>query len=102
MEHEGKPSLRNIEGLSKLHRLIVEYFIKNISVGELIAIIELRELVKSSKNRDIMGEVDDAIIERNISKALSELVQAGFLERAEGVYNLASHLRNEVRKRRVT
>ncbi len=101
MKHEGGPSLRSIEGLSKLHRLIMEYFIKNISVGELIAIIELRELAKSSKNREIVGEVDDAIIERNISKALSELVQAGFLERAEGVYNLASRLRSELRKRKV-
>lgn len=90
------PKLADIKKLPKLHQLVMDYFMKYISVGEVIAIIELREQIKALKDPDLVPEFDDVVIEIHISRALADLVEKGFLERAEGVYNLASQLREEL------
>ncbi len=99
MDIEQKlPRLEDINKLPKLHRLIMNYFMKYISVGELIAIIELREQVKSLKDPELVPEFDDIIIEREISRAIAYLVEHGYLEHGEGCYNLPEHLREELKK----
>lgn len=94
-----KPSFEDIKKLPKLHRLIMDYFLKYISAGELVAIIEIREQVKMSRDPELVPEFDDIIIEREISRALAYLVEHGFLEHKEGCYNLAEHFREELKKR---
>ncbi len=93
-----KPTLNDIENLPKLEKIIMEYFLKHISVGEIIAVIELREIIKHTKDPELNIEEDDVVIEMNISKALARLVEKGFLEHAEGCYNLAQHLREELKE----
>ncbi len=95
-----KPKLKDIEKLPKLHRLVMEYFIKYISVGELAAIIDLREQIKALGDTEIVPEIDDVIIEIYVSRALGDLVRQGFLEKVEGVYNLAPHLREELKQKK--
>ena len=99
-EDRELPSLRDIKKLPKLHQLVMDYFIKYISVGEVVAIIELREQIKALRDPDLVPEFDDVIIEIHISRALADLVEKGFLERAEGVYNLAPQLREELKQRK--
>jgi len=99
-EDRELPSLRDIKKLPKLHQLVMDYFIKYISVGEVVAIIELREQIKALRDPDLVPEFDDVIIEIHISRALADLVEKGFLKRAEGVYNLAPQLREELKQRK--
>jgi len=99
-EDRKLPSLKDIKKLPKLQQLVMDYFIKYISVGEVVAIIELREQIKALRDPDLVPEFDDVIIEIHISRALADLVEKGFLERAEGVYNLAPQLREELKQRR--
>ncbi|MET1160569.1 MAG: hypothetical protein ABWW65_06360 [Thermoprotei archaeon] len=91
-----KPDFKDILSLNKLERLIMEYFLKHISVGEIIAVIELREEVKRRRDPELVPEFDDAIIEIEINKALARLVEKGFLEHIGGCYNLAEHLRKKL------
>lgn len=100
MEAGKKPTLKDIERLPKLERIVMNYFMKHISVGEIIAIVELRELIKSMNDPGLDIERDDIIIERAITKALASLVEKGFLEHAEGCYNLPEHLRKEIMRKR--
>lgn len=60
---------------------ILTYFIKHISVGEILALIDLRRL-----------GIDDPEFH------IRELISKGILERGEGCYNLAKELREEVFK----
>jgi len=90
---EKKPDFKDILKLSKLERLIMEYFIKHVSVGEIIAVFELRDEVKRLKDPELVPEFDDVVIEMEISRALARLIEKGFLERGSGCYNLAPHLR---------
>ena len=99
-EDRELPNLKDIKKLPKLHQLVMDYFIKYISVGEVVAIIELREQIKALRDPDLVPEFDDVIIEIHISRALADLVEKGFLERAEGVYNLAPQLREELKQRK--
>ncbi|ABN69480.1 hypothetical protein Smar_0368 [Staphylothermus marinus F1] len=96
---EKKPSLKDILKLSKLERLVMDYFLKHISVGEIIAIIELREEVKRLRDPDLVPEFDDVIIELEIGRAINRLLRDNFLEYRSGCYNLASHLREELKKK---
>ncbi|RLG81756.1 MAG: hypothetical protein DRO13_00345 [Thermoprotei archaeon] len=96
---EPKPSFRDILSLSKLERLIMEYFIKHISVGEIIGVLELRDEVKRRRDQELVPEFDDVVIELEINKALARLVEKGFLEHVSGCYNLAEHLRKEMIKK---
>lgn len=88
--------------LNKLERLILDYFITNISVGEIIAVIELRELVKRKYKmgeRDLVSEPDDAIIEREITAELAYLVRKSILSYGNGAYSLSPWLREVLKKK---
>jgi len=93
------PQLRNILRLPKLERLIMEYFLKHISAGEIIVLIDLREEIKRLRDPDLVPEFDDVIIELEVGKAITRLLRKGFLEYASGCYNLAPQLRDELRKK---
>jgi hypothetical protein len=92
----NKPSFKDILKLSKLERLVMDYFLKHISVGEIIAVIELREEIKRLRDPELVPEFDDVVIEFELNKALARLVEKGFLEHVGGCYNLAEHLRKEL------
>ncbi len=89
-------SLRDIEKLGKLERLIMKYFLTHISVGEIIAVIDIREEVKRLKDPELVPEIDDVIIEYHVTHALDRLVEQGYLEHSGGVYNLAESIRREL------
>ncbi|WP_440059123.1 PolB1-binding protein PBP2 family protein [Thermogladius sp. 4427co] len=94
--------LKDILRMNKLERIVMEYFVKNISVGEIIALIELREEVKKrvqKGEKDLVLEPDDVIIEREISKVISKLISEGYLEYKAGVYNLSKKLIEELKKK---
>ncbi|HEC96249.1 MAG TPA: hypothetical protein ENI59_01050 [Euryarchaeota archaeon] len=95
----NKPTLRDILRLGKLERLVMNYFLKHISAGEIIAIIELREEIKRLRDPELVPEFDDVIIELEIGKAINKLLREGFIEYRSGCYNLAKHLREELKKK---
>ena len=99
VENNGKPTLRDILKLNKLERLVMDYFLKHISAGEIIAIIELREEIKRLKDPDLVPEFDDVVIELEIGKAINKLLKEGFIEYRSGCYNLAKHLREELKRK---
>jgi len=72
----------NIE-LNEEEIKILKYFIRNISVGEILTLLDLRR----------MGISDPEYYIRR-------LTEKGLLERGEGCYNLAKELREEVFKLR--
>ncbi len=90
---------RDILKLGGLERFIMDYFLKHISAGEIVAIIEMREEIKRHKREDLVPEIDDVIIEMELSKALSRLVRKGLLEYSSGCYNLAPELREIIKKK---
>ncbi len=94
-----KPGFKDVLSLSKLERLIMEYFIKHISAGEIITVIELRDEIKRLRDPDLVPEFDDIIIELEINKAIARLIEKGFLEHTGGCYNLAEHLRKKIREK---
>lgn len=96
----GKPGFEEARKLSKLERLVFEYFVKHISVGEIAAVMELKDEVKRLKDPELVPELDDVVIEFEINKALARLVERGFLEHTTGCYNLAEHLRRRIIERR--
>ncbi|WP_434731584.1 hypothetical protein WLZ34_01375 [Thermogladius sp. KZ2Tp1] len=98
----GEVKLKDVLSMGRLERIVMEYFIKNISVGEIIALIELREEVKrraSRGERDLVPELDDVVIEREVSRVISRLITAGYLEYKGGVYNLSKPLIEELKKK---
>jgi len=62
--------------------LALEYFITNISVGEIIAVRELEDLVGIKDPRSV----------------LDSLIEKGFIERGERCYNLSRNVKEELRK----
>lgn len=98
----GAPRLKDILRMGKLERLVMEYFVKNISVGEIIAMVELREEVKrrvKAGETDLVSEPDDVIIEREIFRAISNLIRSGYLEYKGGVYNLSKPIISELKSK---
>ncbi len=73
-------SLNNLE-LTDEEKLVTYYFVKHISVGEILAERELR-----------------ALGIKNPLKVIKSLILKGVLERGEGCYNLARGIREEVFK----
>ena len=71
-------SLREIK-LADEEKLVTYYFVKYISVGEILAEKELKALGIS-----------------NPLKVIKNLILKGVLERGEGCYNLAKNIREEV------
>jgi len=66
--------------LSPEEKKVLEYFIKNISVGEILAIREIKGFLGVDKPEIV----------------IRSLLQKGILERGEGCYNLAEKLRNKL------
>jgi hypothetical protein len=79
----------------------MEYFLKNISVGEIVAVIDLREEVKKKIRSGELtyGEIDDAVIERDLLTIITSLIKRGFLEYNMGVFNLAGWIRDYLKKK---
>jgi len=74
-------TLKDKEITSEDEKKVVLYFIRNISVGEFLA---LREL-------EILGV-------KNPAKIIRSLILKGVLEKGEGCYNLAKNIREELFK----
>ncbi|RLG77576.1 MAG: hypothetical protein DRO12_01875 [Thermoprotei archaeon] len=74
--------VRTLESLSEEERKVFEYFLINISVGELICLRELRLYYKVNDPR----------------RVLQELVDKGILERGTGSYSLSKPLRDALLK----
>lgn len=85
-----------VRELTKLEKLVLDYFIRHISVGEIIAVIDLREEVKRLRDPEMVSEFDDPVIEMEINKAIARLVEKGYLERATGCFNLCERLRRRI------
>jgi len=96
-------SIRDILSLSKLERIIMEYFIRHISAGEIIAALDIKEEIKKRAKQgetDIVSELDDTIILREVSIAMALLASRGFLEYRAGVYKLAPWIIEVIRAKK--
>ena len=74
---DGAVLEKALEGLDPEEQRVLRYFYVNVSVGEIIALRELRTRYKISD--------PEAVVRR--------LIEKGLLERGEGCYNLARELR---------
>jgi hypothetical protein len=81
---DSNPLSKIVEELDPQERIVFEYFKKNISVGEILAVKELRLLYK----------LEDPL------KIIDSLIRKGLLEKGVGCINLASSVR-EMLKRRI-
>jgi len=96
-------SIRDILSLSKLERIIMEYFVRHISAGEIIAALDIKEEIKKRAKQgetDIVSELDDTIILREVSIAMALLASRGFLEYRAGVYKLAPWIIEVIRAKK--
>jgi len=80
---DSNPLSKIIEELDPQERVVFEYFKKNISVGEILAVKELRLLYK----------LEDPL------KIIESLIRKGLLEKGVGCINLASSVREMLKKR---
>ncbi|MEN2999839.1 MAG: hypothetical protein ABDH61_04615 [Acidilobaceae archaeon] len=78
---EASKLLERAKELSREERSALNYFLQNISVGELRALRELKREIP------------------NPSQAIRKLVSLGLVEEGEGCYNLAKPLREYVMKK---
>ncbi len=92
------PGVKDILSLPKLERLIMEYFLKHISVGEIISVIEIREEIKRLRDPELVPEFDDVIIELTVNRAIARLVGKKFLVHESGCYNLNERIREEIKR----
>ncbi len=76
--------LEKARKLGKEERIVFEYFYKNVSVGDLRAVVELKRLGV-----------------KNPQEKIDELIDMGLLEKGLECYNLAKPLREYLYKRRV-
>lgn len=100
---KNKKSLKDLIKLGRLERLIMEYFLKHVSAGEIIAIIDLREEVKKrvrAGDTDLVSELDDAVIEKELHVKLALLVMEGYLESRNGAYRLAQWILDELKSKK--
>lgn len=72
------------EDLSRGELEVLEYFLKNISVGEITAVKEIRLLYK----------IEDPV------PIIERLLQRGLIERGEGCINLSKRLREALKTRK--
>lgn len=92
-----------LRDLDKRKKLIMEYFLRNISVGDIIAVVDLKEEIKKrvrQGEKDLVGELDDAIITRELLIDIDYLIRKGLVEHREGVYKLSNWLIEEIKKRK--
>lgn len=92
------PGVKDILSLPKLERLIMEYFLKHISAGEIISVIEIREEIKRLRDPELVPEFDDVIIELTINRAIAKLVRKKFLVHESGCYNVNERIREEIKR----
>lgn len=100
---EMSRSIKEVQTLSKLERLIIEYFIRHISAGEIIAVLDLKEEVKKRVKQgesDLIGEIEDAIIVKELYITMAMLVRKGFLNYRNGVYKLADWIINIIKAKK--
>ncbi len=71
-----------INSLDRESKLVLKYFLQNRSVGELLALRELRGLYRV----------------RDPAKVLAKLTEMGLLERAPGCYNISREVLKVLRK----
>lgn len=96
------PLLKDLLALTSRQKVVMDYFLTNISVGEIIAVRDLNDEIKKRVKRgerDLVSEIDDAIIEREILADLAYLVKRGFLEYKNGVYSLSKPLRDFLKEK---
>jgi hypothetical protein len=89
---ETSRSLKELLSLGKLEKLVMEYFLKHISAGEIVAILDLKEEVKkrlSLGEQGLVSEPEDAVIVRELYVTLASLIKRGFLVYNNGVYRLS-------------
>ena len=73
-----RENLREIyRKLTREEKIVFDYFLKNVSVGEILAIRELSAIYKIE----------------NPEQVINSLIAKGLLERGSGCYNLAKELR---------
>ena len=72
-----------IENLSEDEKKVLHYFIKNISVGEIIAVKELKLIYNINKPEIV----------------LDSLLVKGLIEKAPGCFNLSKKIREILKKR---
>ncbi|MEM0004955.1 MAG: hypothetical protein QXE10_07625 [Desulfurococcaceae archaeon] len=92
MSEQPERNIREILALSKLEKLIMDYFLRHISAGEIIALLDLKEEVKKRMKQgetDLVSELEEAIIIREIQITIAMLARRGFLDYRNGVYRLA-------------
>ncbi len=70
--------------LSREERLVLNYFLENISVGEIIAIKDLKAMYGLE----------------NPERIIVQLITKGYLVRGEGCYTLAPELRRKITSKR--
>jgi DNA-binding MarR family transcriptional regulator len=71
-----------LKDLSDEERKVLEYFIKNISIGEILAVKEIRLLYGIDKPE----------------KVLDSLIIKGLIEKAPGCFNLSRRLREIIKR----
>jgi len=84
LEEKAVDLLKKAEGLNKHEKEVLRYFINNVSVGDLRAVLDLKA----------KGVPDPEVI-------IAKLIREGFIEKGEGCYNLAKPLRELVAKKRI-
>ena len=95
--------IRELITLSKLEKLVVEYFLRHVSAGEIIAVLDLKEEVKKRARqgeKDLVSELEDAIIIKELYVILAMLVKNGYLEYKNGVYRLSQWIINYIKARK--
>lgn len=73
-----------LKSLGEEERRVLNYFLNNISVGEIVATRELKVLEKIG----------------NPEEVIDKLVEKGLLERGTGCVNLAKEIREDVYRKR--
>ncbi|WP_084322096.1 PolB1-binding protein PBP2 family protein [Desulfurococcus amylolyticus] len=94
--------INRLRSLSRLERIIVNYFLRHISAGDIIAVLDIREEVKKKireGDRDLLPETEDTLIEVEVRRVLAELVREGILYHRNGVYSLSPWLVELVKKK---
>ncbi|MEM4718045.1 MAG: hypothetical protein QXE81_04715 [Desulfurococcaceae archaeon] len=95
--------IEKVKSLNKRERIILDYFARHISAGEIIAVLDLKEEIKKRVKMgevDLVIELDDSVITRDIYIDLALLVKQGLLEYRNGVYKLPQPLIDIIKQKK--
>lgn len=81
--HMGERLEDILASLSREERVVLDYFIKNLSVGEILAVKELR----------LLHRLEDP------TRVIDSLIRKGLLEKGAGCINLSRRVRDIIGKR---